>query len=205
MRQYEQAVHDFPSFPEAHFNLAAALSAKGNIDEARRHYESAIEARPDYVKALNNLGMLLFNQARFTAAETQFRRRRRQCRLCDGSEQPGHRADGSGHSPGRRAFRKAIALDPDFASPKRIWATFWAAWKKAPRRSMRWGLSPPRSRECQGSLLARRRLRPDARLPGRRKNGRNGARVAQSAGQADLAAEIQQRIELYRRSQLSRQ
>ena len=72
VQQYKEAIDDLPDFPEAHFNLAAALGA------GRYRWRTAslrrLKVRPNYVKALNNLGMLFFNQGDFTAAAQEFQK-----------------------------------------------------------------------------------------------------------------------------------
>ena len=43
----------------AHYNLGFALAAEGRIDEAIEHYRKALEIKPDYAEAHNNLGCRL--------------------------------------------------------------------------------------------------------------------------------------------------
>jgi len=47
---------NFPELPEPHNNLAALLVRQNRLSEAQTALESAIQARPDYALALENLG-----------------------------------------------------------------------------------------------------------------------------------------------------
>jgi tetratricopeptide (TPR) repeat protein len=57
---------------EAHYNLAFALRDMGQDDEAIRHFEDALRARPDYVDALNSLGLTLARRGRFKEAIARY-------------------------------------------------------------------------------------------------------------------------------------
>ena len=57
----------------AHYNLARAQAALGEIETAMAHYRSAIEIRPRFPEANNNLGMLLNDQGQFEAAIAHFK------------------------------------------------------------------------------------------------------------------------------------
>ena len=57
---------------EAHYNLAVALSQKGEIDEAIRQLQETLRLRPDHAQAHNNLGTAFYNQGRTGEAIQQF-------------------------------------------------------------------------------------------------------------------------------------
>ncbi len=57
----------------AHYNLARTQAALGEIEAAMAHYRSAIEIRPRFPEANNNLGMLLNDQGEFEAAIAHFK------------------------------------------------------------------------------------------------------------------------------------
>jgi tetratricopeptide (TPR) repeat protein len=46
---------------EGHDALAGALATKGNLRAAAEHYKATVDLRPDYDRALNNLGVVLMN------------------------------------------------------------------------------------------------------------------------------------------------
>jgi tetratricopeptide (TPR) repeat protein len=50
------------------FQTALALHRQGRLEEAEPHYRTALEAEPDHVEALNNLGLLLARQGKFDEA-----------------------------------------------------------------------------------------------------------------------------------------
>lgn len=58
--QYEEALRLRPVYPEAHQDLATALSKlPGRMPDAMAHYEQALAQRPDYAETHNNLGAAL--------------------------------------------------------------------------------------------------------------------------------------------------
>jgi Flp pilus assembly protein TadD len=48
-----------PDYAEAHDDLAIAYANDGRIDEAAKHFRRAIELRPDFQAARDNLNALL--------------------------------------------------------------------------------------------------------------------------------------------------
>ena len=57
----------------AHYNLARAHAVLGETASASAHYRSAIEIRPRFPEANNNLGMLLNDQGEFQQAIAHFK------------------------------------------------------------------------------------------------------------------------------------
>jgi tetratricopeptide (TPR) repeat protein len=70
--ELEHALRIDPDYALAHNNLGALLQVSGRIDQARMHYERAIALRPDNVDARANLGQLLSNSGRLAEALVQF-------------------------------------------------------------------------------------------------------------------------------------
>ncbi len=56
---YRSALVDCPGKAEIHYNLALVLDSRGDSDGAVASYRNAVQLRPRYLKALNNLGKLL--------------------------------------------------------------------------------------------------------------------------------------------------
>lgn len=63
MALLESLTLEFPELPEPHNNLAVLYARQGRIQEALDSLNRALQARPDYVAALENLGDLHLMQA----------------------------------------------------------------------------------------------------------------------------------------------
>jgi len=50
--------------PEVHFNLGLAFTGQNQLDQAIRHYRTALSLRPDYLKARRNLDRAIWLQQR---------------------------------------------------------------------------------------------------------------------------------------------
>lgn len=55
---YKKALHLDPANAELHNNLGAALAESGRFEEARIHFEHAVQLRPDYEEAARNLARI---------------------------------------------------------------------------------------------------------------------------------------------------
>lgn len=62
-----------PTTAVEHYNLACALQADGKLAEAVRHYGAALELKPDFASAANNLGNALVALRQPDAAVQSFR------------------------------------------------------------------------------------------------------------------------------------
>jgi tetratricopeptide (TPR) repeat protein len=72
---FSVAFNLFASFDlqaDAHFNLANVLWQEGRLDEAIRHYQNAVQLRPDDADARNSLGSALRQKGRTDEAIAQF-------------------------------------------------------------------------------------------------------------------------------------
>jgi arylsulfatase A-like enzyme len=58
--------------PAVHFSLAFALRETGRDGEAIEHYEQALKLKPDYVEALNSLGLTLVHAGRIPEAIARY-------------------------------------------------------------------------------------------------------------------------------------
>jgi protein O-mannosyl-transferase len=61
-----------PNAWSTHYNWAVVLARKGNISDAIKHYNEAIELNPNYADAHNNLAMLLVQQGKLAEAMNQY-------------------------------------------------------------------------------------------------------------------------------------
>ncbi|HEY4998438.1 MAG TPA: tetratricopeptide repeat protein, partial [Usitatibacter sp.] len=62
-----------PMSPYAHFNLALALAARGDRDEAMDCYRKTLSLKPDFSEAHNNLGLELAGEGRLDEALACYR------------------------------------------------------------------------------------------------------------------------------------
>jgi Flp pilus assembly protein TadD len=71
---YRATIDGNPGSWMAHNNLAGVLIARGAIDEAVPHIETALALKPDYAEARNNLGLALAARGRTDEAIEQYRK-----------------------------------------------------------------------------------------------------------------------------------
>jgi Flp pilus assembly protein TadD len=71
--QFQAAVQAAPEKADAHFNLAAALNAKGDFAGAATYFAEACRLRPEDVEAREKLGLALLYQGKMAEAVPQFR------------------------------------------------------------------------------------------------------------------------------------
>jgi tetratricopeptide (TPR) repeat protein len=62
--QYAEALRINPEFPDAQYNWAVALELVGRNEEAISHYEQAIQLKPNFFDAESNLGGLLIRMGK---------------------------------------------------------------------------------------------------------------------------------------------
>jgi tetratricopeptide (TPR) repeat protein len=68
---YERAVQVQPN-ASAYYNLANVLSNQGDLEKAEKNFRSAIELKPEFVKALYNYGALMAKQGRVDDAARNY-------------------------------------------------------------------------------------------------------------------------------------
>ena len=72
-QHYREAAAAAPGIAGIHFNLALVLTALDQREEAVKSYREALRRRPDYLRALNNMGNLLCDLGRFSEAASILR------------------------------------------------------------------------------------------------------------------------------------
>ena len=72
--QFTVSVANLSVSPKAIDELRRASEAKGDVEEARRHLEKAIEISPNFEEALNNLGTYYYRDGLFDKAASLFER-----------------------------------------------------------------------------------------------------------------------------------
>ena len=68
----QRAVQLKPDYVDAQLKLADALFAKGDLEEAKMHYTTALGADPKLAVAHNSLGRLYLTQGQISQAIVQF-------------------------------------------------------------------------------------------------------------------------------------
>ena len=104
-----------PDYFEAHYNLACALQALGQLDQAAVHYTKVLAVNPDNQDAQNNFGALLLEKRRFGEAIAHFEK----ALAINGSNPRSHSNIGVALSELRRYdlavthFEQSLEIDPN--------------------------------------------------------------------------------------------
>ncbi len=117
---HTQWLHTDPLAAQPHVGLGQWFAERGEFDEARAHYEAAIDLRPDYAVARASLGALLLAQGRDAEAVLQLERAATLApdtattwsNLGVALARQGFGAEAE------RAYGRALALDPDLAAAR---------------------------------------------------------------------------------------
>ncbi|MDI6640735.1 MAG: tetratricopeptide repeat protein [Elusimicrobiota bacterium] len=59
IEEFKKALKFNPNDPEIYYNLGLAYESKGELDEARKMYEKAVEINPNYSLAKEHLSKLI--------------------------------------------------------------------------------------------------------------------------------------------------
>lgn len=171
-REYEAAVRLDPNHAEAHNNLGAMLHVAGRFDEAALHYRRAFELRPENAEAHSNLGRLLLLQGKAADATAQFE----QALVV----QPDAVSALTG-----LAWIRATASEPALRRPGQAVAMAERA------RQLSRAQDPQAFDALAAAYAALGEFEKAAQV------GQAGVQVALAAGQALLAAEMRERLQLY--------
>ena len=71
-REYKNAIEKYPSFSEAHYNLANLLLGLNRKEKAKDEYRRALKIDIDFVEANYNLGILLFIERKYKESQNLF-------------------------------------------------------------------------------------------------------------------------------------
>ena len=211
---YEKALEIKPNYAEAHCNLGTVLLQKGQMDEAISHFQKALNIKSDYAKAYNNLGLALMKKGRVDEAIAHYQRA---LEIKPGSAEVLNNL-GTAFLRGGQTdqafahFRKAMEIQPsNEAIPNNL------AWLLAtsPDASQRNGIkavefaqqtieltgeNDPSSLDTLAAAFAE-----SGDYERALEAATHALERAKSANDKDLAAQIEQRLELYRHQQPYRQ
>ena len=71
--EYSASLRINPDNAEAHYNLGVALAGQGKVAEAISEYAAALRIKPGFAEAHNSLGAVLAGQAKISEAMTEYR------------------------------------------------------------------------------------------------------------------------------------
>jgi tetratricopeptide (TPR) repeat protein len=114
---YTETLAKNPGCWMAHYNLAIALRAKGETDQAITHYRQAVALRPNYAEAHYNLGRLLVEKGQFGDAIAHYEK----ALAVNPADAESHNNLGATLFQSGRVddaithYQKALAIRPDYA------------------------------------------------------------------------------------------
>ncbi len=204
---YEQALRIKPDHAEAHNNLGMALAQMGRSEDAIAQYQQALRIKPDFAEAHNNLGVALAHTGKISDAIAHYEQALRikpdfaevHCNLAHALERTRRVHEAIEH------YEQALRANPDYAPAQnnlaRLLATLAPADGGDPVRAV--------SLAEQACQLTRDRVAPylDTLAAAYASVGRftdavtiaqAAVDLARSSGQTQVAAEIQQHLQLYR-------
>ena len=173
---FRDALRIDPDYALAHNNLGALLQVSGQSDAALEHYRRAVVLRPDNVEARTNLGQLLSNRGRGAEAAEHF------------SAALSLRRDNVQALAGL-AWIRATASDASVRNPAEAIAL-------AERADGQTGHHDVTAIDALAAAFA-----AAGRFDEAVRAARQGLALAIAAGQASVAAQFRQRIELYQTGQ----
>ena len=210
VQQYEQALQLQPNFTLAHYNLGCALASQGRFAEAIEQYQQALRLKPDSSRVHNNLGIALASSGKLDEAIEHFR----QALLLRPSFADAHFNLGLALSTQKvfgeaiQHYEQAVQLAPDFAVARRE-----LAWLLVTREG---GTPEDAARAIQLAERARRLASGQQpvyldtlaaayaaahRFAEAIATAEKALELANTAGQTQLATEIQNRLKLYQAGQ----
>jgi type IV pilus biogenesis/stability protein PilW len=213
-RQYEAAIKIRPNYAKARNNLGMLLFNRGDVPAAAEQFRQALDVDPNYAMAHNNLGLTLMAAGQYADAAASYRRA---LELDPDFPQPHANLGLALGKLGQSA--EAVAEFESFlrVQPNNSQVLGWLAWVLATARddAVRNGPlavelarkavalsngSDPRILDALAAAYAE-----SGQLPAAIKTAEAASDLAAASGQNGLAAEIRQRLVLYRESRAFRE
>jgi tetratricopeptide (TPR) repeat protein len=208
MAEYETALRINPDYAEAHNNLGNLLSSLGRLPEAIAEYKASLRVNPDNPEAHCNLGVALANQGAFAEAIPEYEAALRiKPDLAEAHYNLGNALAAQGRLPEAVAeYQATLRLRPDWPLPMRklawLLATVDAAKGGDPQEAI--GLAERASALVgnQGGTAYLDTLAAAYAAAGRFNDAiataHKAVALARSAGQTQVANEIEARVQSYR-------
>jgi len=210
---YEQALRTNPNFAEAHNGLGLALMRQGRTAEAISHYEQALRIKADFAEAHNNLGLALMERGQVTEAIAHYEQALRiNPNLAEAHNSLGTVLMGLGRVPEAiRHYEEALRIDPNALETQNNLAWLLATF------------DPPNGNPARAVALAERACRSTGnqvvpyldtlaaayaaagRFNDAVATAQKAIDLARAAGQTQVIAQIESRLELYRHGRAYRQ
>jgi tetratricopeptide (TPR) repeat protein len=204
----QRAIQLKPSVAEAHLNLGYALAQQGKLQEAIAEWQEALRIRPDFAEVHNNLAIALAMAGRTNEAIDHWQQALQlapdsadtHSNLAYALSQTGKMREAISH------YERALRLNPDHAQALGSFAKLLATLAPADGGDANRAIELA-SRACAltgnrdaGHLETLAIAYAAAnRFADAVKIAQDAVEVARTAGRADLAREIQNRLDLYRR------
>jgi tetratricopeptide (TPR) repeat protein len=203
----QRAIQLKPGLAEAHFNLGYALAQQGRIKEAITQLQEAIRLKPEFGDAHNNLGIALAMDGRTEEAIDQWQRALElEPDSADTHNNLAYALSRVGRMRGAIShYEQALRIRPDYVQAQDSLAKLLAALSPAdggdPNRAIDLASSACKvSGNRVAAYLETLALSYAAanRFDDAIKTAQDAIGVARAAGQADVATEIESRLDLYR-------
>ena len=204
---YERALRLKPDYAEAHNNLGTLLARAGKVEEAIGHFEQALRIRPDYPEADNNLGAALVRLGKVQEAIGHYERVvRTRPDSAEAHNNLGNALAQVGKVPEAIGqYEQALRLWPNYAEAANNLA--WLLATLAPAEGGDPGRAESLARQACEMTGNRAAAYLDTLAAAYAAAGhfaeavataRTARELALSAGQQQLAGEIETRLEFYR-------
>ena len=207
MAEYETALRINPGYAEAHNNLGNLLSSQGRLQEAIAEYRASLRINPDNAEAHCNLGVALANQGAIAEAIPEYLAAlRTRPDLAEAHCNLANALASQGRIPAAMTeYQAALRLKPDWPLPLRklawLLATLDLAEGGDPARAVTLAERACRLSGNQGAAnfdTLAAAYAAAGRFNDAIAAGQKASELARSAGQMQLAGEIEARLQLYR-------
>ncbi len=204
---FEEAIRLDPRSDEAYFQLGLILRGEGNLKKAKEMFLKALDFHPNNPNVHNNLGVILLEQQKFQEAAGSFYKALEiYPEHINARYNLGLALWGLGNrAAAMNEYRQVLSVKPDWAIPANSLAWILATDRDKGIRNgeeaVKWALvacegkgrDNPEFLDTLAAAFAR-----TGRFQQAEQTARESLKLARSAGDKDLAKEIEHRLMLYR-------